>query len=625
MVDPDGTDTFLAGCGSCWYHGAACEALGYEPYRKANDAKYPSMHAWGSNVVSRLKAWGFNALSGNDFLFHRGLAHAELLTLGEDFVRRGGPENSLTPYEGFPCSAFPNVFNPAFVDWCREVAAKRCAAAKDDASLSGYFLDNELAWWGRDTGAQGKRTGLFDAVDALPPTHSAKRALAAFVGNRQVTDELKGQFLRLVAARYFATTTQAVREADPNHLIYGARFAGFESTDDIVWEEAGKHCDLLAVNVYPHVDYARNMVWSNPFIGGVPVVEFFENAHRRSGRPIVVSEWSFLGLDAKSPSTCGSGQRWPTQKERACAAEFFARVMLSLPCVVGYDWFKHEDAPPLGMTRTCPEDANFGLVDIEDKPYREITDMFTRIHRDFTRLRKEPLPVARAVRRATAAEIGSRFAAFGEDAATGEVRAGRLHFGAFTVNPMIKEVYGTRPDWIDVDEVESREGDVVVFRTTARAGGRRVKTRFTHVAGSPFAGFEILSVENGAEHPVRVESLFFRIAPDDVSGCDVLRDGSAKRPREIVPGLVQRDAWILPGGTFGGFVAVPGEKVTINFARDEELLHPDAEARLVPGVMIAPHDVWVVPERLLVFVTTGEGGAMEWRRRVAFFEAHCGE
>ena len=155
MVNPDGTDTFLAGCGSCWYHGAVCEALGYEPYRRANDATYPSMHAWGSNVVSRLKAWGFNALSGNDFLFHRGLAHAELLTLGEDFARRGGPENSLTPYEGFPCSAFPNVFNPAFADWCREVAAKRCAAAKDDASLSGYFLDNELAWWGRDTSARG--------------------------------------------------------------------------------------------------------------------------------------------------------------------------------------------------------------------------------------------------------------------------------------------------------------------------------------------------------------------------------------------------------------------------------------------------------------------------------------
>ena len=92
-----------------------------------------------------------------------------------------------------------------------------------------------------------------------------------------------------------------------------------------------------------------------------------------------------------------------------------------------------------------------------------------------------------------------------------------------------------------------------------------------------------------------------------------------------MPGLVQRDAWILPGGTFGGFAAVPGEKMTVTFARDGELLHPDAEARLVPGVVIAPHGVWAVPERLLVFVTTGAGGATEWRRRIAFFETHCGE
>ena len=57
--------------------------------------------------------------------------------------------------------------------------------------------------------------------------------------------------------------------------------------------------------------------------------------------------------------------------------QFFA----SLPYVVGAHWFQYTDEPTLGRPKDG-EDYNFGLVDIEDRPYQEITTAFTEIHAD---------------------------------------------------------------------------------------------------------------------------------------------------------------------------------------------------------------------------------------------------
>ena len=91
-----------------------------------------------------------------------------------------------------PCTYFPNVFSTGLVARCEAWAAARCGALKDDRTLIGYFLDNELAWWGnagvKDRAGSG---GMFDAVAALPSEHGARKVLDAFRAARPADEPLE--------------------------------------------------------------------------------------------------------------------------------------------------------------------------------------------------------------------------------------------------------------------------------------------------------------------------------------------------------------------------------------------------------------------------------------------------
>jgi hypothetical protein len=62
-----------------------------------------------------------------------------------------------------------------------------------------------------------------------------------------------------------------------------------------------------------------------------------------------------------------------------------------IPYVVGADWFQHHDEPTHGRPMD-QEDYNFGLVDIEDRPYEEVTAAFASLDVN------EQRPAAPAVR-----------------------------------------------------------------------------------------------------------------------------------------------------------------------------------------------------------------------------------
>ena len=158
---------------------------------------------------------------------------------------------------GIPGSAFPNVFHPKFDEYCRYRAWQSCTPHIGDPWLFGYFLDNELAWWGEGWG--NLDAGLFDVVMGKKATHTAKRALRGFLAQRYGDDiarfnrawgskvesfdrilesnSLTGSetktvladkkaFAGLIGERYFGAITRAIREVDPNHIILGCRFAG---------------------------------------------------------------------------------------------------------------------------------------------------------------------------------------------------------------------------------------------------------------------------------------------------------------------------------------------------------------------------------------------------------------
>lgn len=386
LYDGDGRPFFVRGVDHVQYKGHWCAALKGFPAWEWNKKHYATEEDWRRETLDRLKMWGFNSLTGvpDRELLHRGLAYAEILFFGKRVCRPDWKLDSEAIMPGMsPCSYFPNVFSRVFAAQCDAWAKKRCGELKDDRTLIGYFLDNELAWWGNSAVKDRERSacGMYDLVASLPPEHSAHIALERFKSQRPVDEpleETKARFLELVAERFFSATVKAIRKYDPNHLVLGCRFAGFTGAHRIVWEVAARWCDVLSVNCYPHMDFETGRMLDRS--DGEPIREVFDRYYGWTKRPFLVTEWAVIGLDAGLPCKHGAGQRVKTQRHRTTAAEACARFFMAHPHVVGYDWFMWQDEPALGIN-IDGEDSNYGLVNERSEPYRELVEMFTALHR----------------------------------------------------------------------------------------------------------------------------------------------------------------------------------------------------------------------------------------------------
>ena len=155
----------------------------------------------------------------------------------------------------------------------------------------------------------------------------------------------------------------------------------------MIWRATGRHCDVVTLNMYPVTDTQTRRIW----VGEYDAKEVFDTLHRWTGRPLMITEWAYVAFDSGLPCTVGAGQRVDTQRERADCAELFLRWMASRPDLVGVNWFKHGDDPKLGVRVKMGENCNYGLVDVEDRPYEELVSMFARVQSDIDALRGTPV------------------------------------------------------------------------------------------------------------------------------------------------------------------------------------------------------------------------------------------
>jgi len=393
LIDPDGRGFFALGTDHANFNVHWCEKLGYAPYSRNLAQKYGSEEAWAAETARRLKSWGFNCVAANHSpsLRHRGLAHMEILDLGQGFAAI----SDITPQVHW--TGFPDVFHPEFAAYCEKQARLRCEEFKGDAWFIGYMIDNELEWYGKSHG----EWGLFDDAFKKPREHAAKQALVDFLRIRHESvarfnrawgtafssfDEMldatepppadkpssrkdKMEFVRLIAERYFAATTQAIRKCDPEHLILGCRFAGRAPE---IWDIAGQYCDVVSVNCYRWADLERGVI--------VDFERDLREWYAKAKRPLMITEWSFPALDSGLPCRHGAGQRFDTQEQRAKAFTIFQSLLLRLPFMVGSDFFMWVDEPALGISSTFPEDSNYGLVNEKDEPYQLLTKAATKVH-----------------------------------------------------------------------------------------------------------------------------------------------------------------------------------------------------------------------------------------------------
>jgi len=383
LIDPLGRGFIVRGVEHFEYNGFKTNEGTY-PHAEACKNRHGSPEKWADFAAKRLRDWGFNYLgSGSSPETHyRGLPHTYLIGMGGKTAwDRKWDEMTIRSEK---CKkSFPDVFHPDFPSWCEKVASVSCAPHRNDPWLVGYFIDNELPWWG--TKGLGPYCGLYDAALSCRSNHTARIAAERLASEHPEWSEecLAEEFQREVAERYFSITTDAIRRHDPNHLILGCRFLNCKNVADCVLQVAGKYCDVVTANVYPWADLNRGYVRMGRSLENVSVEEELCRVHRLCKRPMLVTEWSFLGLDSGLPCTTGAGQRFETQSERACAAELFARTQLGLPFLLGYNFFMYLDQPA-STGDAAGEDCNYGLVTIEDKPYPELVEMFTRLNREIS-------------------------------------------------------------------------------------------------------------------------------------------------------------------------------------------------------------------------------------------------
>ena len=356
-----------------------------------------SLQEWEKETSDRLSMWGFNTV-GNPLDKAKGLEfpHFRYIQFTPLFMLDDPKDEDrwiLGPMKKGTRKRFPNVFSPKWRDFCFQAAKKRAVRHMHDRNLIGYFTDNELRWFGH--AVTNHVSGLFDACMEKAEGHSAKVALVDFLEKRglkcgdEIAVSVKRDFLAEIAERYYSTVAAAIRAADPNHLVLGSRLHAMgrrdSGTDLLVVEACGRHCDVVSVNSYPWVDMEKGVVYGgDPSKGSIVAMkDRWREICRHARRPVFVSEWSFVARDSGLPCTKGAGQVFDTQAERVKAAETNARLMLSEPGIIGYNFFKwRDDLPPPPDVKRRVENKNYGLVSKDEVPYAALTEMFTRIHRE---------------------------------------------------------------------------------------------------------------------------------------------------------------------------------------------------------------------------------------------------
>ena len=249
--------------------------------------------------------------------------------------------------EGSTFLGLPDVYSEEFARNIDQAANTLCTPAKNDPLLLGYFVGNEPPWDDRES-------ELVDMILAGPNT-ATQIKLKGFLAQGD-TPERRKEFILTAFKKYLDLICTAIKKYDPNHLNLGIRFGGNPSEKVL---HTGRIFDVCSMNVYEYEPMAQ-----------------IDRAYRITGRPILIGEFH-IGVPANG---LGSGLvQAKDQTERGKAYRYYVEQAASLDCFLGAYWFQWRDQQVLG--RRDGENYNIGLVDINDRPYKELVESIKITHK----------------------------------------------------------------------------------------------------------------------------------------------------------------------------------------------------------------------------------------------------
>lgn len=342
------------------------------------------MAAWAKDANARLRSWNFNTVAAwsSPFLYtNTTMYHTRVVWLGP-WGRRD--------------SRLIDVFAPAYSNAIDQTAREEIAPHAEDELLIGYFLNNELPWYGEAGWPTSPEVSVLTRYIQLPELAPGKiRAIAylrelyaddfaAFARNWDTTAVSFEELARhrrmtprkreakkdtiawagIVADEYFKLCRDAMRRYDPNHLFLGVRFA--DRAQLPVMEACGRYADVVSVN-----HYRKTGIFDTEHIGAIAAL---------ADKPVMITEYSFRAMENSSGcgNTMGADVTVPTQQDRADRFRKYITAALAQPYIVGCDWHMYHDQPPAG--RFDGEDSNYGLVDIHDNLYTTLLEAITDVN-----------------------------------------------------------------------------------------------------------------------------------------------------------------------------------------------------------------------------------------------------
>lgn len=324
-----------------------------------------------------LRRWGFNCagVGGDGSTKLDGMPFVAAV----EYAREG------VPILLGPGLRLPDVYD---VDWPRlaaHTANVACGALTDERALIGWFTDSGLSWPHVEI---NRHPGLLQQCLSLEPSRAAYHAAWEFVtalhpggleavarawsvplANKEVVRELTrsetpipgrgyarddarwtGEFAR----RYITIATEAIRAADPHHLVLGPRLAG---------PVGGA---VLAGLNYPNVDVAV------PHWSELPSIA-------SAARPVLAGElcwsadpgWQAMSVEDRGPSR---RSRLTSVERMLRRGRATLRRLARHPSVVGYFWTRWCDYPG-----EVPPFAR-GLVHVDGREAREHTELLNEFN-----------------------------------------------------------------------------------------------------------------------------------------------------------------------------------------------------------------------------------------------------
>lgn len=364
---------------------------------------FPSRPAPGADAfVRQLRAWGFNSLAGwtnprcwgpyNLKCVQEGQPPIPYWAVLNFHAIRGADYDMLTDRRGDKKEGehgFPDPFDPRFREAARRWAREREQYVHRQPSFVGWFVDNEMSFEDlyRYVWSQHCAKALLRLLENRHPTIDALNerwgtgyeSFDALAADKPEPQKRSGPvfedflaFERVLVKQYNDTVIAAVREVDHEHLVCSNRHMLSALPDWLRTIDLAAAYDVVAVNMYP----------SNRSPGADRQgIELLRMVHERTGRPLIIGEWSIPALDSGLYERKKAGLDWswkqvvPTQTMRASQAAHVTAGYYNLPFVVGAHCFTWRDFD------SAKREANRGLVRSDGTPYEELTTALTNIHR----------------------------------------------------------------------------------------------------------------------------------------------------------------------------------------------------------------------------------------------------